>query len=656
MVQGALCWEFSSDDYLPVETTMVRSLFILVFLLSGCGGPTNPSGSSTSSDASPQSLITAKPLTVRIAAKNDTLFRRMPAAETNIGLVHRFPTDAPIERMTDQYSGSGVCIGDIDADGLPDIYITNYDQGNHLYRNLGGFRFEDVTQTAGVSGDGCWSAGATFVDVDNDHDLDLFVCVFNAPNLMYVNRGNGVFDEQSRQRGLDYSGASVMMAFADYDLDGDLDGYLVTHRMNIGEKFRMPRSTSDAFRRGIIARMPDGKNVRVTQPFRELFQLMDRGQGRVELVIAGQRDYLYRNEGAGRFRVVNRGAGITGHGIGLAASWWDYNDDGLPDLYVSNDYKGADQLYQNQGDGTFADVARSALPHVPWFSMGSASADINNDGRIDLLATDMSGTDHYKQKLAMGDMEKDLWFLRISNPQQYMRNALYLNTGTSRVMEIAHLAGVANTDWTWSPLFGDLDNDGWVDLFVANGMSRDYMNSDLATTIEGKQSTQWLMQPVRREANLAFRNNGELRFDEMASSWGLDQVSASYGAAMADLDRDGDLDLVVANFEEQVSVYQNDEDRNRRLLVRLIGTTSNRWGIGSRVEVETKTSTQTQWLSACQGFMSSSEPIVQFGLGEEARVRRLTVAWPSGEVQTFSNLAADRLYSIGRNRLPANGS
>ena len=421
----------------------------------------------------------AVPLNDRDKGGADSLFARIDSADSGVDLKLKFPTDAPFDLLTDQTSGTGVAIGDFDSDGFPDLYFTAYDHGNRLYRNLGGWRFEDVTEISQVTGEGRWCGGASFVDIDDDDDLDLYVCVYGDSNLLYVNRGDGVFVEQAKKFGLDFSGASVMMSFADYDRDGDLDGYLVTHRLKQRPQHLLPKSTREAVDRGILEINQKARRVVVQPGFRDYFELMDKGEGRVELIIAGQRDRLYRNDGQDRFSLVSDAAGIRGFGIGLAASWWDYNADGWPDIYVSNDYKGADQLYRNNGDGSFTDVARQSLPHVPWFSMGSDSADLNNDGFLDFLASDMSGRDHFSQKMGMGEMGKNRWFLIRSNPQQYMRNALFLGTGTERLLESAYLAGLANTDWTWSPKFGDFDLDGREDLFVSNGMSRDFMNLSL---------------------------------------------------------------------------------------------------------------------------------------------------------------------------------
>jgi hypothetical protein len=588
--------------------------------------------------------VISAPLATNASSAKQARFSLLDAEITGMDLVHRFPDDAPFDLMTDQYSGSGVCVGDVDGDGFPDIFFTNYDHGNRLYRNLGDWKFEDITDPSGVGGGKSWSAGASFADIDNDGDLDLFVCVYDGPNLLYVNDGSGKFKNQAKVMGVDFAGASVMMAFADYDRDGDLDGYLVTHRMQKGEH-HPPRSSKDASDRGIIVVDRKARTAKVTPLFRDLFAIMDKGQGRIELVTAGQEDILYRND-SGKFTAVNAMAGITGQRIGLAATWWDYNEDGWPDLYVSNDYKGADQLYRNQKDGTFTDVIRNTVPHTPWLSMGSDLGDINNDGRIDFLATDMAGTNHFRQKMGMGDMSEDQWFLILSDPQQYMRNALYLNTGTDRIMEVGFLTELAQSDWTWSPKFGDLDNDGRIDLFVTNGMSRNFMDSDLAKGFKGWRSEQWAKTPVLKQRNLAFRNAGDLRFDDASDAWGLDQAAASYGAALADLDRDGDLDIIHTNFDDPVSVWRNDAADGNALLIRLVGTKSNRWGIGAKLTLNTGDAIQARYLTLSRGFMSANEPLVHFGLGKESTVNRLTIEWPAGTVQTINSLAANRLVTV----------
>lgn len=574
------------------------------------------------------------------------LFVRLPGVSTGLDLRLDFPEEAAFDLLTDQTSGGGVAIGDVDGDGLPDVYLTRYNLGNRLYRNLGDWRFEDVTETARVTGEGHWCGGVTFADIDNDGDLDLYVSCYDSPNLLYLNRGDGVFDERAKSFGLDYRGASVMMAFADYDRDGDLDGYLVTHRRKEGRRHLLPKSTNETLKRGILRIDSNPRRAVVTPEFEELFQLMDKGEGRLELIIAGGRDVLYRNDGEAGFRDVTEACGLHGTDIGLAASWWDYDDDGWLDLYVSNDYKGADKLFRNNRDGTFTEKAREALPHVPWFSMGSDSADLNNDGFLDFLASDMSGRDHFSRKMGMGDMGKNRWFLVRANPQQYMRNAVFLGTGTGRVLEAAYLTGLANTDWTWSPKFGDFDLDGRVDLFVSNGMSRDFMNSDLAATIKSRNDRQWRETPILKQANLAFRNLGDLAFESVGERWGVAEVAATYGVGLGDLDRDGDLDMVTSNFGDEVSVYRNQGKSGAGLLLRLEGRASNVWGIGSKVTVKDGETMQTRVLSLGQGFMSANEPILHFGFPTGGQVDRVTIEWPSGRIESYFDVPVDHLVVL----------
>lgn len=557
--------------------------------------------------------------------------------------MHQFPANAPFDLLTDQCSGAGVCIGDYDDDGWPDVFITNYDRGDRLYRNLGRWRFLDVTDRARVGGGGRWSTGAAFVDVNQDGRLDLSVSVFNGPNRLYINKGDGTFEDQAQAWGLDFSGASVMTAFMDFDRDGLLDAYLLTHRLNVGTAHRLPRGSKDAFNRAVIR--VAGTRVLVNPAFEELFATLDKGPGRTELIIAGQRDYLYHQTRAGTFAISNRTARIQGNDIGLAASWWDYDEDGLPDLYVSNDYRGPDRLYHNEGRGVFTDVAGQVLPHSPWASMGADVADINNDGHLDLFAADMSGSTHFRRQISMTDLEKDRWFLESGTPRQYPRNALYLNTGAGRMMEAAYLTGLVNTDWTWSPKFADLDNNGWVDLFLSTGMSRDFVNNDLSARLR-ERGASWRNTPVLRQKNLAFRNLGDLQFKSIGPEWGLDQVSASYGAAYGDLDRDGDLDLVVTSFGEPVSVFRNSGSTGHRVLIRLKGARSNSWGLGSTVRIETPSGCQVRYLTATSGFASSNEPLVHFGLGAHQVIDQLSVNWSSGQRQVFERLSADCFYTI----------
>ena len=619
----------------------ITQFLLLIATVCGALAESAPlSGPLNDSQALIQSVSLSKP-----TGTTGPLFESLAASQTGIHLVYRFPTAAPFQFLQDQGCATGVAIGDVDGDGKPDLYLTRYNQGDQLYRNLGDWHFEDVTARAGVTGDGRWHAGATFIDIDRDGDLDLYVCVFDGPNQLYVNQGDGTFKEQASAFGLDFSGASVMMAFADYDGDGELDGYLATHRLNVGMDHLLPRSSQDAFRRSIL-RVTGRGQAAVEPAYAELFALMSRGQGRTELVIAGQQDYLYHHHARNHLNVVNDRAGIHGNDIGLAAHWWDYNQDGRPDLYVSNDYKGPDRLYRNNGDGTFTETTRSALPHIPWSSMGSDSADLNNDGRIDFMATDMAGSTRARRAFINGDLSKESWFLTVSEPPQCRRNAVYLSTGTEHVLEVAYLTGLEATDWTWSPKFADFDNDGWVDLFIANGMSRDFMDADAMAQTKDRAHRGWRSAPILREQNLAFRNLGDLQFLEVGQKWGLDHRSASFGAAIGDLDGDGNLDLIVSNFDEPVSVYRNRGANRHRARVRLKGTVSNSWGIGAQITIRTSAGVQTRTLNATSGMMSANEPVAHFGLGPEEWIDQLEIQWPSGRKQRFAHLEADRFYTV----------
>ncbi len=596
-------------------------------------------------------LPESAPLPAR-ARSAGPLFERVPPSQTGIHLVHAFPTNTSLALMQEQGAGSGICAGDIDGDGLPDLFFSNYDLGCRLYRNLGHWRFSDITEQAGVRTAGRWCGGVALADIDNDGDLDLHVSCLSAPNLLFINRGDGTFTEKAAEFGLAWIGASVMGAFADYDRDGRLDLYLLTHRDHRSKDQRLPSGTSEALSRGILRRDSRGR-TEVAPQHRELFELIDKGQGRVELAIAGQADQLFHQESNGTFTNATARAGIQGNDIGLGVSWWDYNHDGWPDIYVANDHKTPDRLWRNNRDGTFTDVARTALPHVPLSSMGTDIADVNNDGRLDLLATDMAGTLHARRMVIDHNPERNQWFLEQSNPKQYPRNSLYLSTGTDHVLEAAFMAGIAATDWTWSPKFGDFDNDGWVDLFIANGMTRDYVNADVIARIKQREHPGWRQESILKEVNLAFRNRGDLHFDPAETEWGLDQLSASFGASLADLDRDGDLDLVVMNLGESVSVFRNQESENHRVSIRLKGTRSNRWGVGAHVTAETAQGLQTRTVSLTSGFMSANEPLLNFGLGKQEQITRLTVVWPNGVRQHFENLPADRAYTIVE---PAAGS
>jgi hypothetical protein len=585
-------------------------------------------------------------------------FRLVDPAESGLVFENRLDKPHVIPYL---FNGAGLAVGDYDGDGRPDVYLVSQDGPNKLFRQTAPFRFADVTGSAGgLDGGEAWGTGASFVDIDGDGDLDLYVCNTEAPNLLYVNQGNGRFVEEAAEHGLAFVGASTMPAFADYDNDGDVDLYLTTNRVfgptlmkELLADVKPPKDT----RKSIAEMAPpqprleqdrNGKWIIPKGYEDHLIELVGR------LFFGGQRDRLFQNDGRGRFTDVTDAAGIQDHGMGLAAVWWDMDDDGLLDLYVACDLESPDMLYRNRGDGTFENVTARSLPHLAYFGMGSDAADIDNDGRLDLIVADMASRQHYKSKMLMGDMGDRAVFLSAARPPQVMRNALFLNTGTERFMEIAYLAGVASTEWTWAIRFGDLDNDGFVDLFVTNGIPRFDNNPDVNprfVSLWRQGRVQEALELARNipavpEKNMALRNDGRLHFDDVSAAWGLDLEGLSHGASFCDFDRDGDLDVILNNMNANASLYENVANDGQRIAVRLEGTRGNRFGLGARVDLATTSGRQTRLLTLSHGYLTADEPLLHFGLGQDTVVDELTVRWPSGAVQTFQALAAGRLYTI----------
>ncbi|MDA0813588.1 MAG: VCBS repeat-containing protein, partial [Verrucomicrobia bacterium] len=342
---------------------------------------------------------------------------------------------------------------------------------------------------------------------------------------------------------------------------------------------------------------------------------------------------------------------------GLSATWWDANDDGLMDLHVGNDMIAQDKLYMNRGDGTFKDEINDRMPHASWFSMGADFGDVNNDGHSDLLVADMSATNHFKQKTTMGVMGGAI--LKAANeslPPQYMRNSFFIGTGTGRFLEGAFLAHLDSTDWTWAVKISDLDNDGWQDVFVTNGTVRAMNDSDNVLTPEQlREQHEWHYLkdlPRREEKNRTLRNSGDgLLFDDVSDAWGTGKVGVSYAAATGDLDRDGDLDLIVMNVDEPVSVYRNDSSSGNRMLIKLVGIEASRTAIGATVRVTAGGIEQQRQLVLASGFMSQNEPLIHFGVGDADQIERMAVTWPGGAVQQYSKLPANHYYVVTQQEL-----
>ncbi|HEX2718590.1 MAG TPA: VCBS repeat-containing protein [Gemmatimonadaceae bacterium] len=557
------------------------------------------------------------------------LFEQLDARRTGVAFENRLPEDTafnPIDYLY-YYNGGGVAAGDVDGDGRPDLYFTANVGPNRLYLNKGDYHFEDVTDRAGVAGPEGWKTGVTMADVDGDGRLDLYVSAvsyltMHGRNILYVNKGDGTFADRTKEFGLEHVGYSTQALFFDYDLDGDVDMYLLNHSVHT--------------ERGVSA-----------HPQREPRHPR-----------AG--DKLFRNDG-GRFTDVSAQAGIyggvEGYGLGVVAS--DFDLDGCPDLYVANDFQENDFLYHNDCDGTFTESIATATGHTSRFSMGADAADFDNDGRPDLVTLDMLPEREEILKTAASAESYDLFQARVraGYHPQLARNALQLNRGGMRFSDVAYLAGVAATDWSWAPLFADFDNDGRKDLFITSGIYRrpndlDYIayvgNEAVQATLArgaGRDELALLQRMPRVPLpNHAFRNTGNLGFANMGETWGLAQPGFSNGAVYADLNGSGALDLIVNNVNAPAAIYRNHaraRNGNHYLRIDLRGNGANTLGVGAKVYVRTGPTRQLLEQQPTRGFQSSVDPRLHFGLGAAAKVDSLVVIWPDRRFEVRTNVAVD---------------
>lgn len=611
----------------------------------------SPVGAETWTDVAP--LLRVQQLSPSSHSTSDakTRFVSLPPSETGVVFLNRLDWDHPHGLLFNTgFACGGVAAGDIDGNGLPDLFFASGIGRNRLYLQQSPWQFVESSAAAGLPGDDerplggdGWGTGAAFFDIDNDGDLDLYVCNYDASNLLFINRGDGTFDERAADYRLDIVDACLMPAVADYDCDGDLDIYLAVNRYLEEKKFR--RDDLFYWHDGMEFLRPSvAKYFTIRRHFDRAEQLN---------MWAGRKDRLLRNEGPDKsFSDVSEQMGLQ-RGDTLSATWWDYDHDGRPDLYVGNDMAAPDRLFHNNRDGAFDDVTLHSLPHTPWMSMGSSVGDINNDGLIDLLAADMSFRTHYKDKATMGDMSSRFRNVGYFPHDQLMRNALFVNTGTERFQEAANLAGLASTDWTWTAKLADLDNDGRLDAFFTNGTpvnlagasESEVLRSDSITIDTSELRKQYRVRKPVLETNLAYQNLGDLNFVDRSQAWGLDQLGMSFAAVHADLDRDGDLDLVVANLDQPPSIYRNDSQENG-LLIQLQGKRSNRFGVGVELTLASQQGRQLQQVFPVSGFQSCQEAIVHFGLGKQNELHRLTVRWPSGAEQCFEDLKSGQHYCI----------
>ncbi len=581
--------------------------------------------------------------------KPATLFTEITPAASNIHFSNDIQESKEQNILTYEYlyNGGGVAVGDLNNDGLPDIFFTGNMVPNKLYLNKGDLKFEDITKDAGVEGRDKWKTGVTMADVNGDGLLDIYVCYsgagdsLNKSNELYINQGpdkNGVphFREMAKQYGLDAPGTyTTSVVFFDMDNDGDLDMFMVNH----ADKFFNPFFNTENLRKTRNAKF-------------------------------GNR--LYRNDN-GHFTDISEQAHIDGSGLNfsLSASISDINGDGWPDIYVTNDYDERDFLYLNNHDGTFREVLTKATGHISEFAMGSDIADFNNDNRPDIVELDMLPEDNHRQKLLRGADNYDKFQLLVQHGfhKQLMRNSLQLNNGnkpdgTPILSEIGQMAGVSNTDWSWAPLFADLDNDGWKDLFVTNGILKDMTNLDFVKYSSG-YSPQYIKEkqdngeiwelvkkmPTTNLTNYLFKNNGNLTFSNVTTDWGLTKQGVSNGAVYADLDNDGDLDLVINQLNGVATIYRNNTADGKAkkahyLRLQLKGSNKNTSGIGAKIYINAKQGNQFQEQYFNRGFQSSVDPVLHFGLGKDSVIEELKVVWPTGEVSALTHVKADRLLAL----------
>jgi enediyne biosynthesis protein E4 len=548
------------------------------------------------------------------------------------------------------YNGAGLAVADFNNDGFQDVFFLSNLYPNRLYLNKGNFRFQDISKESGIADHTGFPTGVTTVDINCDGWMDIYICnsgKYTDPemrkNKLWVNQGlnkDGIptFREESAEYNLDISTCSTQAVFFDYDHDGDLDMFLINH-------------------------YPD------VYAFEEIEKLMH-----TESSLTGDR--LYQNQN-GKFIDVSKEAGIVNNSLsyGLGVGISDLNNDGWPDIYVSNDFSAKDMLYLNNKNGTFTECIDQSLNHLSYASMGNDLADFNNDGWSDIVTLEMMAEDNYTQKTSKGMMNLNHFqkLVDLNLNHQYMYNTLQLNNGVfvhdqvPVFSDIAQLAGTSSTDWSWAPLLFDMDNDGLKDLFIANGIKRDFINQDYLSYVQnrmneitktGKMDKNEFItsvlnhMPERKKNNYFFKNNGDLTFEKMNGKWAEDMLTCSNGAAYADFDNDGDLDIIVNNSDGPSIIYKNNTSERglaNYLRFKLIGPKKNPVGIGTKIIIKQTNQIQVQEQYLTRGFLSSISPVLNFGLGSDKVVPEINIIWPDGKEQVITNVAVNQTLSLTYN-------
>lgn len=551
-----------------------------------------------------------------------TLFHLVPPSQSGISFNNAMKESKATNLLNFApiYNGAGVAVGDLNNDGLEDLFFTGNFVTSKLYINQGSLKFEDITKSAGLETTS-WCNGVSIVDINADGYNDIYIAVsgsdsINRENLLYINNGDLTFKESAKSYGLNDNGYSTHSAFLDYDLDGDLDVYVLTYGNNEGTDLTL-----------VNKKVTDGSAI--------------------------SNDRLYRNNGDNTFTNVSHEAGILIEGYGLGIAVNDLNNDQYPDIYISNDFLFDDIVYLNNQDGTFTDKSKEYLKHTSHFGMGIDFQDFNNDLLPDVVQVDMMPEDNYRQKKILGPMHFDFYNLSIKEgyTPQYMRNSLQMNQGEKGFSEIGQLAGINETDWSWAPIFADYDADGKKDLVITNGFRRNVTDWDFRNYIreqleiakgKGDDPDEVALEIVRKTndlklSNYAYAYNGDLTFRDVTTDWGLSKPTWSNGMVYADLDKDGDLDMVISNIDDVAHLYENTLDQKEispnYLKISLKGSKNNPEGIGAKVVVNQGSAKQSHYQTKTRGYLSNVSSEIYFGFGENSSNAEVKVTWPNGKVQ-----------------------
>ncbi|SNR16516.1 Probable lipoprotein precursor. Putative adhesin [Tenacibaculum jejuense] len=565
--------------------------------------------------------------------KNFKMFSKIASKNTNINFSNDLKETEKLNYFTytSIYMGGGISIGDINNDGLLDVFFTGNQVSNKLYLNKGDLKFEDITDTSGISGDNRWYTGTTMIDINNDGYMDIYCSVSgidgDTKNQLFVNNKDNTFTEKAEEYGLADAGNSVQATFFDYDNDGDLDAYIANY----------PRAH------------PSTSNMVYKH--------------RMENIKPEESDRLYRNDD-GKFTDISKESGVQNYSFSLGITASDINNDGWTDLYVSNDYSVPDFLYINNQDGTFKEVIKEATSQTAFYGMGIDIADINNDGFMDVFQADMDSDDNRRQKANMSSMNPRLFYETVlyGFHYQYMHNCLQLNSGyiengIPKFSNVSRLTGTSSTDWSWAPLFADFDNDGYKDLYITNGTRREVNNKDFFNSIgDEKYDNLTLLDktkkiPSEKIDNFMFQNHNGLEFSKVNQEWGIEHKGFSNGVAYGDLDNDGDLDLVVNNIDEVATIFKNNaSEKNNFLKVKLKGGHQNPFGINARVHVFTKNQKQVQELTLTRGFQSSVAPELLFGLGNISKIDSAKVIWDTKNIEVVKNIKSNQTLFFSKEK------